>query len=95
MPRKMPDLPDLDEDEARETPPDVNTPQGGVDEDGESDENDSPLLHSLSVRSHSNGHADIIAMIHGPTGFLSKRIVIPGGVTAKKLAGLLQSVTAW
>lgn len=40
-------------------------------------------------------HTDITATIHTSTGFDKKRLVVTGGVTAKRLGELLQGVATW
>lgn len=65
----------------------------------EGDGDTSPVVHSLAVKTThlSKGYfqTELVANIHGPTGLVSKRTVIPGGITAAKLAALLEGVADW
>lgn len=85
---------------------DTNGARGAMDEDGDlsyaddGDGDESPSISSMSVKTHHlPGHkeaqTDIVATLHTSTGVQSKRIVVPGGVTAAKLAALLAGVTNW
>lgn len=89
---------------------DVNSGPASIDEDGEAntdedgkadtEEDDSTTVHGLAVKtSHLAGMAtvqtEIIATIHGPTGLTSKRLVVPGAITTKRLAALLDGVASW
>lgn len=60
----------------------------------------SPLVQGLVVKSeHQPGmgqiQTTIVATIHTAAGIVSKRMVIPGGVTAYKLACLIDEVASW
>lgn len=58
----------------------------------------SPLIHNLAMKTTLVGkqeQTDIVALVHSGTGYSSKRMVIPGGVTAAKLAALLEDVANW
>jgi hypothetical protein len=65
----------------------------------EGDGDNSPVVHSLAVKtthpSKDYLQTELVANIHGPTGLVSKRTVIPGGITAAKLAALLEGVADW
>lgn len=69
--------------------------------EGDSEEDDqSPLVNGLAVKvEHLKGMEQaqtiIVAMLHTGTGIESKRIVLPGEVTAHRLAQLLWDVASW
>ena len=78
----------------------VNGAPSAMDEDGELEEDSTPLIQSLAVKtSHPKGAAkpmtDIIATIHTAQGISSKRLVLPGEVTAQQLANVLLGVASW
>ncbi len=58
------------------------------------EQDSSPLIQAFAVK--HNGHStDIVAQVHTPQGIQSKRIVLPGGLTANRLAKVLKSVATW
>lgn len=61
---------------------------------GDAEEDDSPAVHTVTV-THNGAHTDITARIATATGRQKKRLVIPGHLTAKKLAKFLANVAAW
>lgn len=77
----------------------AETPKEDVHHAEEGDGDHSPVIHGLVVKTtHPTKdymQTDIVANIHGPTGLVSKRTVIPGGITAAKLAALLEGVADW
>lgn len=73
---------------------DVNGSPSAMDEDGEQDTDESPLILGMVV-CHTSTITDVMVTIPGPTGPTSKRMVATGGVTAKKLAAMLAGVASW
>jgi hypothetical protein len=63
-------------------------------------EDTSPVIQKLAVetmhlKDSTHPQTVIVAQIPGPTGILSKRHIVHGGVTANKLAILLKDVAKW
>lgn len=83
----------------------VNGAPGGMDEDGETiaesaEDDHTPTLAKLVVGVYHPAKServqtDITATIHSGTGLATKRLVIPGEVTVKRLGELLLSVASW
>ena len=75
---------------------DVNGSPSAMDEDGEedTDQDDSPLILGMAVR-HNGTVTDIVVNIPAPTGTASKRLVVQGEITAKRLGVLLAGVASW
>ncbi len=95
----------MPEEEAEEGPDltSVNSAPEAIDEDGEEEDN-SPVITNLLItgghtppagESSGYSHTDIRATIATARGHEPKRIVIPGGVTAKRLCELLANVDTW
>lgn len=98
--KKMPDAMDEDGEEVDLT--NVNGAPDAMDEDGEevAEDDNSPLIQKLVIGVYhpSKGadmQTDIQAVIHTEVGLQPKRIVIPGGVTAKRLGAILAGVASW
>lgn len=85
--------------------PNVNS-QGQIDEDGEYDgetnkggdadeeEDTTPAVHSATVV-HNGQHTDINVRVATATGYQNKRHVLPGHLTAKRLADAIRNVASW
>ena len=58
---------------------------------------ETPRLHALSIQTFHQGKefTEIMATVHGATGLVSKRNVVPGALTAGHLAALLNSISSW
>ena len=69
---------------------DTNTLGGESDEE----EDDSPTIHRMVIIARAD-HTDVTVEIPSATGFTAKRLVLPGGLTVKKLALHLENVHSW
>ena len=58
------------------------------------EEDDTPAILSVVVTTNGK-HTDILARIAGATGAVNKRFVLPGHLTAKRLAEALMNVGNW
>lgn len=93
--KKMPD----EEIEESTNLTDTNGAAGAMDEDGELEEDNSPVVQRLTIAVyHPKGaelHTDVRCVIHTPLGMLEKRTVVPGHATAKQLGAILGGVAGW
>ncbi len=93
-------MPEYEDDLQDNNMTDVNGAPGAMDEDGGFDpanaepEDHSPTIQALCV-TFSGTTSVITANIHTATGINSKRIAVPGHVTANKLAEMLKGVASW
>lgn len=66
----------------------------------EGDGDGSATIEAMSVKiTHPSGHeysqTEIVANIAGSKGLVSKRMVVPGSITANKLSALLEGIEGW
>lgn len=71
---------------------DVNETAGPDDEAEVEDA--SPAVYSATIQ-HNGAHTDINIRVASPTGYQNKRLVLPGNLTANKLAEAIANVANW
>lgn len=55
---------------------------------------DTPEIFSFTV-THNGALTNVVAVVSSPTGWVTKRVVMPNRLTAKKLSDLLLNVANW
>lgn len=102
MARKKTSMPEPDDNAVNMT--DVNGQPSAMDEDGDCTEapepDNTPLLQSFAVKTeHLPGQKEalttMVALVHTRHGLVSKRMVLTGSVTARRVGQMLESVATW